>query len=307
MSLDIPVNRKLAILVLQRTTPIPSAIVHDIIDIFLVSQPHVAASIIRRFNFIPQRVLQLNERKQFMCAICVRPFQHSKFSGLQEAIEFNHRGYPLMTIPKTVRITGQNRYLHGKGDDAFLCTHKVVNGIQTELLSEDQRDAISNGIIHHNWAGDYHDIRSRFFSDSDLQLAFGMVAAGLLGYDGNLHVIAIRTLLEPFTSAVTLQESIDLAHNSHSYPLIPLCILGVLLHDTDCNDKIDFHFINNDDVLLCVWQTALILQSDKPFILSRFINMVAHGLANQRLRPSPLAYRIIGALSPVLKKPRLAF
>ena len=304
MSLDIPVNRKLAILALQRTTPLPSAIVHDIVDIFLQSQPHVAASILRRFNFIPQRVLELKERKQFMCAICVRPFQHSKFSGLQEAIEFNHRGYPLMTIPKIVRISGENRYLHGKGDDAFLCTHKVVNGIPTELLSEDQRDAISNGIIYHNWAGNYHDVRSRFFSDSDLQLAFGMVAAGLLGYAGNLHVIAIRTVIEPYDS---IEDNVHLAQKEHSYPFIPLCILGILLHDTDCNDKIDFLFLNNNDILLCVWQTALILQYDKPFILSRFINLVAHGLATLRLRPTDLAYRIIDDTSPLAKKPRLYF
>ena len=287
MSLDIPVNRKLAILSLQRCTPLPSAIVHDIVDIFLPSQHHVAASIIRRFNFIPQRVIELKDRKTFMCAICIRPFQDAKFTGLQEAIEFNHRGYPLMTIPKFFR--GDNTYLHGKGDDAFLCTHKFIDGTVIEFLSEDQRDAISNGIIMHNWAGNYTDIRSRFFSDSDLLLAFGMVAAGLQGYAGNNHVIAIRTLLEPFTYAVTLQESIDLAHNYHSYPLIPLCIIGLLLHD---NSTIDFNLLN-DDILLCVWKTAIILQFDKPFILTRFKHIIAQAIASRNFTPSPIAYHII--------------
>jgi hypothetical protein len=293
---------------------LPSHLVTFIVETYFQSFAHFAADIVRRFNFVQPRI-QDTLHRAVPSAVCIHPFYalHQKNIGLQGPLLFSPNGFPYMEAPTITMQPHDLRIIFG-GSQAFL---------DTRGWSEQHLDALSNGLQKHNWATDLTQVVERFF-DGDISLiCIGIFAASLGHKYHSIHQDAAIFHLEesdrPDDIAIVYNDltfsqykavfnnhyrdailttmhgfdDIAPAVDTHLYPFMPLCILGLLSNDHIADSMVSFSVLRNIDVMAVVYSTVLLLKHERPNLLKRFVGLVRYGLDRSKLMRNDLTDCIV--------------
>lgn len=305
---DLALNAAIEVL----SDTLPTHIVNHILDTYLLSYAQFAANIVRQFNFVP---IKLHYQQHVSSAVCVHPFYipHQRHIGLQAPLRLSPNGLPFMEAPIDTIAAHDLNLIFG-GSQAFL---------NTTGWSQHHIDALSNGLQHHVWDTDLPLVLQRYFDNDPNLFCIGILAAALghqyhsifqdaavfetslipddivlvynditirqrhiSGRHHNHYREAILTTMHGFDD---LQPAID----SHKYPFIPLCIIGLFINDHIPDDSVSFTTVSNHDVMSVVWQTLLILKHEKPHLIERFANFIDFGLTSHKLERTDLTDAII--------------
>ena len=276
-------SRGLFSLLLCLRGKLPSDLIQRIVGDFVWTHAKFASHLIRKFRFVPWTVLRSRHQKLYRNVILYGPkFQHHKstYEGYQQTVSFTRCGYPYVKYDVSLndRIVSDD-FLYG-------------NFLDVNRLTEDEKDAISNGLRPTTWDGvSIESVRYRFFNDGAYNLCFGMVAAGLrdMGCMGSFTGLERDALLlhlpedTPFCSVQSKQE----------YPFLELATLGALLKHPDSYMQLNFissRIPGNMEILWAVVQKG---HPDVPDLMHRFIKYVKWGLQQEKLKQTPLTDRIL--------------
>ena len=262
---------------------LPSDLIQRIVGDFVLTHAKFASHLIRKFRFVPWTVLRSRHQMLYRNVILYGPkFQHHKstYEGYQQTVSFTRCGYPYVKYDVSLndRVVS-NDFLYG-------------NFLDVNCLTEDEKDAISNGLRPTTWDGlSIESVRYRFFNDDAYNLCFGMVAAGLrdMGIAGSCAGLERDALLlhlpedTPFCSVQSKQE----------YPFLELATLGALLKDPDSYLRLNFIATRIPGNMEILWAVVQKGHPDVPDLVHRFIKYIKWGLQQEKLKQTPLTDRIL--------------
>ena len=208
-----------------------------------------AASILRRFHFIPEAVAR-EDRTKYRIGICVSPSKArfvGTYKGLNGYIEFAYDGKPYIHTNNNERVEGA--YLNAK-----------------DFNGEEVAD-ICNGLDDTTWAKP-DVLQSIYFGNKD-RMCYGLFAAGLASPD--IYMSAVCTLIAKHGTFVNIEKQ-------EEHPMLALLVLGVLVGPREHHLEPIYTIAAIPTCMAVVVETVKSLKEERPELLDKFERFFLHGV-----------------------------
>jgi hypothetical protein len=227
-----------------------------------------AASIVRRFQFIPN-VVSEEEQEQYRFGICVTPTK-SYFKGLYEGLNGH------------MKFSPQNRpYTHG---DVY--KHRVEGVyINADSFSSLEVSDICNGLKEENW--DKPDVLQSTFRNDKVAICYGLFAAGL--GTPNIYINALCSLIAVHCTFVSIEER-------EEYPMLALIVLGTIVGPRDHYREIVYRIARVPSCMEVLVGTMQLLKDESPQLYHKFTEFISYGLNFVNLPQTPLLDGVISTV-----------